>query len=120
MAGIKYGSFALSLPSADMTVSFARMFEAQGYDFYTYWDQANGFQPHSIHTPDVTPLAEHIPSLQLFYDPAPVIAVAAQQTERIEFLYGSVDSVRRSPFVIAQTMLTLDHLTRGRTITLLG
>jgi phthiodiolone/phenolphthiodiolone dimycocerosates ketoreductase len=49
-----------------------------------------------------------------------VIAIAAQQTERIKFLYGSIDSVRRSPFIIAQTMLTLDHATRGRTITLLG
>ncbi len=120
MGDIQYGSFALSLSSADATAGFATLFENQGYDFYTYWDQANGFQPHSIHTPDVTPLAEHIPTLQLFYDPAPVIAVAAQQTERIKFLYGSIDSVRRSPFIIAQTMLTLDHLTRGRTITMLG
>jgi len=120
MGDIQYGSFALSLSSVDATAGFATVFENQGYDFYTYWDQANGFQPHSIHTPDVTPLAEHIPTLQLFYDPAPVIAVAAQQTERIKFLYGSIDSVRRSPFIIAQTMLTLDHLTRGRTITMLG
>jgi phthiodiolone/phenolphthiodiolone dimycocerosates ketoreductase len=120
MASIEYGNFALSLPSVDATAGFATMFEKQGYDFYTYWDQANSFQPHSIHTPDVTPLAEHIPTLQLFYDSAPVIAVAAQQTERIKFLYGSIDSVRRSPFIIAQTMLTLDHLTRGRTITMLG
>jgi phthiodiolone/phenolphthiodiolone dimycocerosates ketoreductase len=104
----------------EATTGFAAMFEAQGYDFYTYWDQANGFQPASIHTPDVTPLAEAVPTLQLFYDPAPVIAVAAQQTEKIKFLYGSIDSVRRSPFVIAQTVLTLDHLTKGRTITMLG
>jgi phthiodiolone/phenolphthiodiolone dimycocerosates ketoreductase len=120
MGKVEYGNFALSLPSVDATAGFATVFENQGYDFYTYWDQANSFQPHSIHTPDVTPLAEHIPTLQLFYDSAPVIAVAAQQTERIKFLHGSIDSVRRSPFIIAQTMLTLDHLTRGRTITMLG
>jgi phthiodiolone/phenolphthiodiolone dimycocerosates ketoreductase len=120
MGSIQYGNFALSMPSVEATVGFANLFEMQGYDFYTYWDQANGFQPHSIHTPDVTPLAELTPTLQLFYDPAPVIAVAAQQTERIKFLYGSIDSVRRSPFIIAQTMLTLDHLTQGRTITMLG
>jgi phthiodiolone/phenolphthiodiolone dimycocerosates ketoreductase len=115
---IEYGGFALGLPSVDATIGFASLFEQQGYDFYTYWDQANGFQPHSLHTPDVTPLANQVPSLQLFYDPAPVMAVAAQQTERIKFLYGAIDSVRRSPFVIAQTVLTLDHLTRGRTIAL--
>jgi phthiodiolone/phenolphthiodiolone dimycocerosates ketoreductase len=117
---VEYGNFAVSVPSVGATAGFATVFEQQGYDFYTYWDQANGFQPHSIHTPDVTPLAEQVPSLQLFYDSAPVIAVAAQQTERIKFVYGSIDSVRRSPFIIAQTLLTLDHLTKGRTITLLG
>lgn len=117
---IEWGNFALSLPSVDATMGFASVFEQQGYDFYSYWDQANGFQPHSIHTPDVTPLATQIPTLQLFYDAAPVIAVAAQKTERIKFVYGSIDSVRRSPFIIAQTLLTLDHLTRGRTIIMLG
>jgi phthiodiolone/phenolphthiodiolone dimycocerosates ketoreductase len=117
---IEYGNFAVSLPSVEQTVGFATLFEQQGYDFYTYWDQANGFQPDSIHTPDVTPLASQVPSLQLFYDPAPLFAVAAQQTEHIKFLNGSLDSVRRSPFIIAQTMLTLDHLTKGRTITMLG
>ncbi|MCV7099878.1 LLM class flavin-dependent oxidoreductase [Mycobacterium palustre] len=120
MGRIEYGNFALTLQSAEATTGFAQLYESQGYDFYTYWDQANGFQPDSIHTPDVTPLAASIPTLQLFYDPAPVIAVAAQQTERIKFIYGSIDSVRRSPFIIAQTMLSLDNLTRGRTITMLG
>jgi hypothetical protein len=89
MGDAQYRNFALSLPSVDATAAFANLFENQGHDFYTCWDQANGFQPHSIHTPDVTPLAEHIPTLQQFYDPAPVIAVAAQHTERIKFLYGS-------------------------------
>ena len=117
---IEYGNFALSLPSVEATMGFATMFEEQGYDFYSYWDQANGFQPHSIHTPDVTPLANQVPNLQLFYDAAPVIAVAAQKARKMKFVLGSLDSVRRSPFIIAQTMLTLDHLTQGRTITMLG
>ena len=117
---LEWGNFALSLPSIDETMGFASLYEQQGYDFYSYWDQANGFQPHAIHTPDVTPLAEVVPSLQLFYEAAPVIAVAAQRTKKIKFVYGSLDSVRRSPFIIAQTALTLDHLTQGRTITMLG
>jgi phthiodiolone/phenolphthiodiolone dimycocerosates ketoreductase len=117
---IEWGNFALSLPSVEATAGFATLYEQQGYDFYSYWDQANGFQPHSIHAPDVTPLAAQIPSLQLFYDSAPVIAVAAQAAKRIKFVHGSIDSVRRSPFVIAQTALTLDHLTQGRTITMVG
>lgn len=117
---IEYGNFALSLPSVEATMGFATLYEEQGYDFYSYWDQANGFQPDVIHTPDVTPLATQIPNLQLFYDAAPVIAVAAQRAKKIKFVLGSLDSVRRSPFIIAQTTLTLDHLTQGRTITMLG
>jgi phthiodiolone/phenolphthiodiolone dimycocerosates ketoreductase len=112
------GDFLVSYPPFDeFTVGQAVQKEQEGWEFVTWWDQANGFQPHSIHTPDVTPVAGMLPNLQTFFDPAVVITRAAERTTNLQFLYGSIDSVRRSPFVVAQTMLSLDHATKGRTIT---
>lgn len=115
------GDFLLSYPPLDeLTVAQAVQKEQDGWGFVTWWDQANGFQPHSIHTPDVTPVANVVPNLQTFFDPAVVITRAADRTKNLQFLYGVIDSVRRSPFVVAQTMLSLDHATKGRTITVVG
>src|ERR1700756_2373344 len=116
-----HGDFLLSYPPLDeLTVAQAIQKEKEGWGFVTWWDQANGFQPHSIHTPDVTPVAQFIPNLQTFFDPAVVITRAAERTTGLKFLYGVLDSVRRSPFIVAQTMLSLDHATKGRTITVVG
>jgi phthiodiolone/phenolphthiodiolone dimycocerosates ketoreductase len=115
------GDFLLSYPPLDeLTVAQAVQKEREGWGFVTWWDQANGFQPASIHTPDVTPIAQFIPNLQTFFDPAVVITRAAERTTNLKFLYGVIDSVRRSPFIVAQTMLSLDHATHGRTITVAG
>lgn len=101
-------------------VGMAVAAEADGYDSIIYWDQANGWTPRSIFTPDITPLATQIPSLDVFYDGPTAISQAAIQTEKIVFWNGVLDSVRRPPFLQAMTALTLDHATKGRNITILG
>ena len=55
-----------------------------------------------------------------FPDPAPVIAAAGQATSEIDLVISAYDTVRRGPAVLAQTLLTLDHATRGRVIMALG
>ena len=42
------------------------------------------------------------------------------KTENIGFMSAVIDCVRRPPYVQALTMLTLDHATKGRTVTILG
>lgn len=104
----------------DAQVGMAAQAEAEGYDSIIYWDQANGWTPKAIFTPDITPLAKQIPSLDVFYDGPTAIAQAAPQTENLTFWNGVIDSVRRPPFIQAQTALTLDHATKGRAVTIVG
>jgi len=53
------------------------------------------------------------PYLDAHLELAVAIAAAAQHTDRLEYVYGVIDVVRRPPALIAQTLLTLDHATRG-------
>jgi phthiodiolone/phenolphthiodiolone dimycocerosates ketoreductase len=117
---MKFGTYAYGDVPLDAQVAAAAQAEREGWDFFIYWDQANGWTPKAIYTPDITPLANQVPSLDVFYDAPVAIAQAALQTERMEFMNAVVDVVRRPPYVQALTMLTLDHATKGRNITILA
>ena len=54
------------------------------------------------------------PSPHIWFDPVPVVAAAAAATRDIRLGIGVTDVVRRHPASLAQTALTLDHLTGGR------
>ncbi len=55
-----------------------------------------------------------------FYDPLVALAFAASRTERIRLGTAVTDPIRRHPVMLAQAMLTLDHVSRGRCIFGLG
>jgi phthiodiolone/phenolphthiodiolone dimycocerosates ketoreductase len=63
---------------------------------------------------------EGLPDWNACFAVEPVIAVAAQLAEDIKIMWGPIDPVRRAPSVIAQMALTLDHVTKGRIILLIG
>jgi phthiodiolone/phenolphthiodiolone dimycocerosates ketoreductase len=117
---LKFADYAYGAIPFDMQVEMAVQAEQAGLDYMVYWDQANGWTPRSIYTPDITPLAAQVPSLDVFYDAPQLIAQAAMKTEKIEFWNAVVDVVRRPPYVQALNALTLDHATKGRAITVLG
>ncbi len=72
--------------------------------------------PQSIWTPDIVPAAATQPSPHTWCDPFALVAAAAQRVPDIRFGIGVTDTVRRHPAALAQTALTLDHLTEGRFI----
>lgn len=94
--------------------------EAAGMDFITYGDQLCFTHPTSMWTPDITDVATLMPNFNAFMDVGVVIGAAAAQTNNIKFHYGVIDAVRRPPSVIAQSLLTLDHATKGRVRLLLA
>ena len=55
-------------------------------------------------------------SPHVWFDPFPVVAAAAGVTRKIRLGIGVTDLVRRHPVSVAQSALTLDHLTGGRFI----
>jgi phthiodiolone/phenolphthiodiolone dimycocerosates ketoreductase len=102
-------------PPAEGAVAAARRRESQGFDAIWWADHLLHWFPHSIWTPDLVPqAAAGQRSPHVWFDPVPVVAAAAGATSGIRLGIGVTDLVRRHPVAVAQTALTLDHLSGGR------
>lgn len=107
-------------PPIDVMMGNTRRLEEVGFDALWYSDHFLHWFPPEVWTPDITPLANVITTPHDFMDPMILIAAAGAQTERIRFGTAVTDAIRRHPAVLAQTFLTLDHTTRGRTMLGIG
>ncbi len=104
-------------PPVETVLASARRREEQGFDAIWWADHFLHWFPTSIWTPDLVPQAAAGQSNpHVWFDPFPVIAAAASVTSDIRLGVGVTDLVRRHPAVLAQTALTLDHLSGGRFI----
>ena len=101
-------------PPSQAAVGAAARREADGYDAMWWADHLLHWFPMGIWDPALVPQAAAQPSPHVWFDPVPVIAQSALSTERIRLGIGVTDLVRRNPASLAQTALTLDHLTGGR------
>jgi phthiodiolone/phenolphthiodiolone dimycocerosates ketoreductase len=108
------------MPPAQAAVRFAQRAEADGYDAVWWPDHLMGWHPDTLWTPDLTPLAEHQANPHTYFDPLTMMGAIGAQTTRMRVGVVVTDLIRRHPAVLAQTMLTLDHLTEGRAILGLG
>ncbi len=90
--------------------------------YHSIWlpDHMVSFWPDSIWTPEFTDLAKASPSPHRHLDAMVVAGAAAVLTKRLPLATHVVDTVRRHPAMLAQSALTLDHLSKGRFILGLG
>jgi phthiodiolone/phenolphthiodiolone dimycocerosates ketoreductase len=90
--------------------------------YHSIWlpDHYVSFWPDSIWTPEFTDLATASPSPHRHLDGLAVAAATAMLTEKTPLASTVVDTVRRHPAMLAQTALTIDHLSKGRFILGLG
>src|SRR3978361_2081981 len=90
--------------------------------YHSIWlpDHMVSFWPDSIWTPEFTDLASASPSPHRHLDGLAVASAAAVLTKTTPIVPTVVDTVRRHPAMLAQTALTLDHLSRGRFVLGLG
>ncbi|MFA7603461.1 MAG: LLM class flavin-dependent oxidoreductase [Novosphingobium sp.] len=98
---------------------------AQQYDsgrYHSIWlpDHMVSFWPDSIWTPEFTDLALSSPSPHRHLDGLAVSAAVAVLTKNVPLATCVVDTVRRHPSLLAQTALTISHLSKGRFILGLG
>jgi phthiodiolone/phenolphthiodiolone dimycocerosates ketoreductase len=98
---------------------------AQQYDsgrYHSIWlpDHMVSFWPDSIWTPEFTDLALASPSPHRHLDGLAVSAAVAVLTRNVPMATCVVDTVRRHPSLLAQTALTISHLSKGRFILGLG
>lgn len=114
MRPLEVGTIAGVRPPIEPALAGVRAAEAAGFDAAWWSDHFLHWFPPGVWTPDVTPMAAAVRSPHAFLDPMAVIAAAAVGTERIRLGTAVTDAVRRHPAVIAQTFLTLDHISKGR------
>lgn len=90
--------------------------------YHSVWmpDHMVSFWPDALWTPEFTDLATVSPSPHRHLDALAVAAAAAVLTERVPLATSVVDTVRRHPASLAQSALTIDHLSKGRFILGLG
>lgn len=105
-----------------LPLDFSQLEHYDSGRYHSIWlpDHMVSFWPDSIWTPEFTDLATVSPSPHRHLDGLAVAAAAAVKTTRVPIASSVVDTVRRHPSLLAQTALTIDHLSGGRFILGLG
>jgi phthiodiolone/phenolphthiodiolone dimycocerosates ketoreductase len=105
-----------------LPLDLSRLDDLDSGRYHSIWlpDHMVSFWPDSIWTPEFTDLASVSPSPHRHLDGLAVASAAAVLTRNVPLVSAVVDTVRRHPAMLAQTALTIDHLSRGRFILGLG
>ena len=101
-----------------LPLDFSKLEDYDSGRYHSIWlpDHLVSFWPDSIWTPEFTDLATVSPSPHRLLDAMAVAAAAAVMTSNVPIATSVVDTVRRHPSSLAQTALTIDHLSGGRFI----
>ncbi len=83
-------------------------------------DHFMGFCPKWIWKPDILPAAKVVHSMDALFDPVPLLTMAAIKHKKIWLGTSVTEPIRRHPMSLAQTFVTLDHISRGRAILGIG
>jgi phthiodiolone/phenolphthiodiolone dimycocerosates ketoreductase len=117
---LKIGAPGPFLPPWDNVLKNAKTIDSLGYDSMAFPDHFAGFVPESIWTPDITPLAIFQQSPHTYYELSSIMSACAAVTEHVQLISSVTEPIRRHPILIAQTFLTLDHISRGRAVLGIG
>jgi len=117
---LKIGIEATSIPPFKVGIESVKEYELQGYDSVWWFDHLMNWIPESIWTPDITELARIVKSPHELYDAIILLAIAAWNTKNILLGTAVTETLRRTPASLAQTFLTIDHLSKGRAILGIG
>lgn len=90
--------------------------EEMGADTIWFPDHFMGFAPKWLWTPENCAAAGVIHSGDALFDPVPVMAHIAASSPDLRVGTSVTEAIRRHPVSLAQTFVTLDHLTEGRVI----
>jgi phthiodiolone/phenolphthiodiolone dimycocerosates ketoreductase len=83
-------------------------------------DHYMGFIPASVWTPEVTAAAKTVHSPDGFFDPFQILALAASRIRGIDVGTLVTEPIRRHPMTLAQSFVTLDHVSRGHAVLGIG
>jgi phthiodiolone/phenolphthiodiolone dimycocerosates ketoreductase len=105
-----------------LPLDLSRLAELDAGRYHSIWlpDHMVSFWPDAIWTPEFTDLAEVSHSPHRHLDALAVAGAVAALTRRAAIATSVVDTVRRHPVLLAQSAITLSHLSGGRFILGLG
>ncbi len=116
ISDMKIGVPAPIVPPVDKNLKIARKLDELGYDSMWHVDHFMGWIPDAIWSPDLIPLAKLQKTPHTYLEPFSLMGAQAALTQRIEIGIAVTETIRRHPVLMAQTMLTLDHISKGRVI----
>ncbi|MCF2137446.1 MAG: LLM class flavin-dependent oxidoreductase [Candidatus Thorarchaeota archaeon] len=108
------------LPPWENVMKNAQVIDSLGYDSMAFPDHFAGFIPESLWTTDITPLALLQSSPHTYYELSSIMAACAVLTKNVKIISAVTEPLRRHPVLLAQTFLTLDHISQGRAIMGIG
>jgi phthiodiolone/phenolphthiodiolone dimycocerosates ketoreductase len=111
---LEISAAAPARPPVDGILAAVARRQEQGFDAVWWADHLLHWFPTSIWVPDLVPQAAAQPSPHVWMDPFALVAASAGAADRLRFGVGVTDLVRRHPAALAQTAMTLDHVTKGR------
>ncbi|MFW9819259.1 MAG: LLM class flavin-dependent oxidoreductase [Candidatus Thorarchaeota archaeon] len=120
ISDVKIGTEGSFIGPFENGIAQVKRIEENGYDSVWFADHLMGWTPESIWTPDIIRAAEFIHSPHIFHEVYSVMAVAAWNTNRIKLGTSVTETFRRHPAVLAQTLLSQDHISKGRAILGIG
>jgi len=120
LSDLKIGAPGPFLPPWENALKNAKTIDSLGYDSMAFPDHLAGFVPQSIWTPEVTQLAYLQQSPHTYYEMASIMGACAAVTENVQLISSVTEPLRRHPALIAQTFLTLDHISNGRVVLGIG
>jgi phthiodiolone/phenolphthiodiolone dimycocerosates ketoreductase len=83
-------------------------------------DHFMGFAPRWMWVPEVVPAAKVVHSMDALFDPIPLMTMTALRHRNVWIGTSVTEPIRRHPMSLAQTFVTLDHISRGRAILGIG
>ncbi len=120
LSNLKIGAPGPFLPPWENALKNAKTIDSLGYDSMAFPDHFAGFVPESIWTPEVTQLAYLQQSPHTFFEMSSIMGACAAVTENVQLISAVTEPIRRHPVLIAQTFLTLDHISNGRVVLGIG
>ncbi|MFX1376049.1 MAG: LLM class flavin-dependent oxidoreductase [Promethearchaeota archaeon] len=113
---IKIGTDATIFGPFGRGMKTIKKLEEIGYDSVWFADHLMNWIPTAIWTPDIFKIAGLVENPHQLYDVFSMMSIAGWQTNKIKIACGVIDPYKRNPALIAQVMLSQDHISRGRAI----
>jgi len=103
-----------------LTTAGLRMARLFGAESLWVPDHYMGFLPAQVWKPEITQAAKIIHSTDAFFDPMQILALTAARVRNVDIGPLVTESYRRHPMSIAQSLVTLDHISKGHAILGIG